>query len=120
MKRDLTPDPVCSFSRLLPNGDTSAAKSTTGDKAKKTPKPKAEAKPKAELQNSAAEAKPKPKPKTLPLTRQSSLPRLRKEPKAVPPPVLEKIATRLQPANVFARIWLYETLVRFDVIRTPK
>lgn len=52
--------------------------------------------------------------------RQTALPRKLKAPVAVPAPELEIIKTALNPANVWSRIWIYETLVRFDLIRVPK
>lgn len=54
------------------------------------------------------------------LARQTSLPRPLKAPAAVPAPELEIISTRLPADNIWARVWIYETLVRFDFIKVPK
>lgn len=53
-------------------------------------------------------------------SRQATLPRPIKPPPPVAAPELEVIKTALKPENVWARVWIYETLVRFDFIRVPK
>ncbi|PWN28090.1 hypothetical protein BDZ90DRAFT_161952 [Jaminaea rosea] len=63
------------------------------------------------------------KAQALPSTskpRQATLPRPIKPPAPVAAPELEVIKTALHPENVWARMWIYETLVRFDFIRVPK
>lgn len=52
--------------------------------------------------------------------RQTSLPKPLRAPQPVAAPELQVIATSLKPENVWARVWIYETLVRFDFIRVPK
>lgn len=42
-----------------------------------------------------------------------------KPPAAVEKPALEGIETRLPSANIMERLWLYETLVRFDLFKIP-
>ncbi|CAO1630250.1 unnamed protein product [Parajaminaea phylloscopi] len=52
--------------------------------------------------------------------RQTSLPRPLKAPTPVAAPELQIIPTSLKAQNVWARVWIYETLVRFDFIKVPK
>ncbi|PWN87141.1 hypothetical protein FA10DRAFT_262895 [Acaromyces ingoldii] len=42
-----------------------------------------------------------------------------KPPAVAEAPELEKIETRLPAANILERLWLYETLVRFDLLKIP-
>lgn len=65
----------------------------------------------------AGKFKPLQRAKTA---RQTSLPRPLKAPSPVAAPELEVIKTTLKPENIWARIWIYETLVRFDFIKIPK
>lgn len=52
--------------------------------------------------------------------RQTALPRPLKAPAPVAAPELEVIPTKLQRENFDARVWIYETLVRFEFIKVPK
>ncbi|CAO1618099.1 unnamed protein product [Sympodiomycopsis kandeliae] len=52
--------------------------------------------------------------------RQTSLPRPLRAPKPVAAPQLEVIPTKLHRDNFEARVWIYETLVRFEFIKLPK
>ncbi|PWN54462.1 hypothetical protein IE53DRAFT_70853 [Violaceomyces palustris] len=74
--------------------------------------------------NAKNQAKVKGAAKELSLSpskrRQSALLRPLKAPTAVPSPNCELIGTPLKPENLRARMWLYETLVRFDVIGLPR
>ncbi|PWN35568.1 uncharacterized protein FA14DRAFT_178937 [Meira miltonrushii] len=58
-------------------------------------------------------------PRTPPTKKRKFLPALI-EPKKAEQPRLEKIETRLPLPNVMERIWIYESLVRFDAIDMPK
>lgn len=60
-----------------------------------------------------------PKPRVVALQQQTFQKPLRK-PKMEEAPTLQPMQTRLPVANLMERIWLYESLIRFDLFNVPK
>lgn len=74
--------------------------------------------------STSAKNSPKSKPKAgaavkSPTKRQTKLPVRLIEPKKVDAPQLDIIQTKLPNENLAARVWLYESLIRFDEVETP-
>ncbi|KDN53224.1 hypothetical protein K437DRAFT_253239 [Tilletiaria anomala UBC 951] len=115
--------------KKLTKKNIESKKQTTGDAnlAKNKSKPTANKSTTSKASAPASTAKAKTKsgqklrrgasPKSM--KRQTLFPRKLVEPKKVDAPQLDVIHTKLPSENIAARIWLYETLVRFDAVETP-
>ncbi|SPO37958.1 uncharacterized protein PSFLO_03435 [Pseudozyma flocculosa] len=113
-----------------PATDILANKAKGKDKAKTeasgaSPRPgeasKAKGKRKADdITTPPPDVKPKQNRLTAGTQTRAVQPRVLKPPQPVSAPTLETIISRLPPENLRARMWLYESFVRFDKIGLPK